>query len=295
MFTREYRRKVVVTFKCIGLLWSLLLTSILVIGQGNEKQLLVRIDDMGFSHSANVACINAYKDGIARSVEVLVPGPWFEEAAQMLAKYPDLDVGVHLALTSEWSNLKWRPITHCPSLTDADGYFFPMIWPRADFPSGTCLKEADWKIAEIEQELRAQIELAIKKIPRISHLTDHMGCLRMNASTKQLLKRLAKEYGLEVFPEEQNVGRLPAWSGQKYTAKQKEKRLIAVLQQLEPGTWMTVEHPAYDDEEMRTVGHIGYENVAFDRNGVTHAMTSKKVKKAIEKLGIKLISYRDLR
>lgn len=265
-----------------------------IFSQSTDVQLLVRIDDMGFSHAANMACIETYKKGIARSVEVIVPGPWFEEAAKLLNEHPDLDVGVHLALTSEWKNLKWRPLTYSPSLTDADGYFYPMIWKNDGFPEGSFLQEADWKLDEIEKELRAQIELALKKIPHISHLSHHMGCMHMSEETKQLLRQLAKEYQLEIFPEDVGVERTPAWSGKIYTSKEKEKRFIEMLHQLGPGIWLTVEHPAYDVPELKTVGHTGYENVAFDREGVSYVLTSKKVKKAIKKLGIKLISYRDL-
>jgi hypothetical protein len=43
-----------------------------------------------------------------------------------------LDVGV--PLTSEWENIKWRPLTHAPSIVDEDGYFFPIVAPRPTFP-----------------------------------------------------------------------------------------------------------------------------------------------------------------
>lgn len=274
---------------------AILMLSFPLFAQGNEVRLLVRIDDMGFSHAANVACIEAYKNGIARSVEVIVPGPWFEEAAKMLNEHPGLDVGVHLALTSEWQNLKWRPLTNSPSIADADGYFYPMIWKNDNFPEGSFLKEADWKLEEIEKELRAQIELALKKIPQVSHLSHHMGCMHMDEATKNLLRKLAEEYDLEIFPEDYNVERAPRWSGKEFSPKEKEKRFVDMLQKLEPGTWLTVEHPAYDVAELQTIGHTGYENVAYDREGVTHVLTSKKVKKAIEKLNIQLVSYEDLK
>ena len=99
--------------------------------------LLIRGDDIGSSHTANVACIESYKNGIMRSVELMVPGPWFPEAVRLLNENPGLDVGVHLVVTSEWNDIKWRPLTCCPSLVDKDGYFYPMIWQRKDFPAGT--------------------------------------------------------------------------------------------------------------------------------------------------------------
>ena len=91
------------------------------------QDLVIRIDDMGALHSVNTASIDTYKNGIATSVEVLAVGPWFPEAVKMLKENPGLDVGIHLAITSEWENVKWRPLTHCPSLVDENGYFFPMM------------------------------------------------------------------------------------------------------------------------------------------------------------------------
>ena len=68
----------------------------------------------------------------------------------------------------------------------------------------------------------------------------------------------------------------------------------AVGIELEPGTWIIVEHPGVDTEEMRAIGHKGYENVAADRAGVTRAFTSDKVKAAIKARGVRLISHLDL-
>ena len=51
--------------------------------QENVK-LLVRGDDMGAARSINAACLDAFEKGICRSVEVLVPGPWFLDAVQQL-------------------------------------------------------------------------------------------------------------------------------------------------------------------------------------------------------------------
>jgi len=46
---------------------------------------------------------------------------------------------------------------------------------------------------------------------------------------------------------------------------------------------------------MSAIGHTGYEDVAQDRDAVTTVFTSDKVKNAVDRLGIKLISYADLK
>ena len=69
-----------------------------------------------------------------------------------------------------------------------------------------------------------------------------------------------------------------------------------MLDDLKPGeTYMFVDHPGLDSPELRAVSHIGYEDVATDRQGVTDLFTSPVVKEAIAKKGIRLISYADLK
>ncbi len=262
------------------------------IAQDGPIKLLVRADDMGASRSANFAAIEAYEKGIVRSVEVMVPGAWFEEAAMMLRDRPGLDVGIHLTLTSEWSGVKWRPLTACPSITDKSGYFFPFVWKNEQMPQASIVESA-WDIGEIERELRAQIELGLKRIPHVTHLSEHMGCMSFSEATKELLQKLAAEYGLAV--DLAGVSRFPDWSGSAAPASEKIGKLRRQLQQLSAGTYLLVEHPAFDDLETQGLGHVGYQNVAEDRAGVFRAFIDDDVQRIVAHRGIELISYRDLR
>jgi predicted glycoside hydrolase/deacetylase ChbG (UPF0249 family) len=259
-----------------------------------EIRLLVRGDDIGSTHAANLACIDAYQKGIVRSVEIMVPCAWFEEAVVLLNQNPELDVGIHLVLTSEWNLYKWRPITHCPSITDDDGYFFPMVWPNGNYAENRTLLHSNWKIEEVEAELRAQIELALKKIPRISHLSNHMGWSKADPQLTELYDRLQKEYHLELKPAADSI----SWLGNYDKAgsvRNQVEGFIENLKKLTPGTWIFVEHPAYDQPEMQGVFHTGYENVGKERDHVTCILTHPKVKKVIAEKNIRLISYKDLK
>jgi chitin disaccharide deacetylase len=262
--------------------------------QEKYPRLIVRGDDMGFSHAGNEALIKCYKEGIERSIEVIVPSPWFPEAVKMLAKEPGIDVGVHLALSSEWENIKWRPLTYCPSITDSNGYFYPMIWPNKNYPK-QALTEHEWKIDEIEKELRAQIELAKKMIANVSHVSAHMGCSEMNPDVSELVKKLAQEYKIDIDLPKLGV-RYVGWDGPSATLGQKLTRFIKMLESLKPGeTYLFVDHPALDVPEMRAIYHIGYENVATDRQGVTDVFTNAQVMEVIKRKQIQLISYADLK
>lgn len=266
--------------------------------QNNGANLIIRADDMGSFRSANIACMEGYKNGIETSIEVMVVTPWFPEAARMLRENPGIDVGLHLAITSEWDNIKWRPLTNCPSLVDSNGYFFPMMGKNPNYP-GLAITENKWNIDEIEQEFRAQIELALKNIPQISHISGHMGATGFSPEVNALVKRLAKEYNLPAVDRADSMKEYnfsyAGYDGPSKTSEEKEKSFISRLNKLEPGkNYMFIDHPALDNEEMQTVGHIGYENVAEDRQGVTNLFTSQKVKDVIKEKGIRLISYNDL-
>jgi predicted glycoside hydrolase/deacetylase ChbG (UPF0249 family) len=262
--------------------------------KSGEIRLIIRGDDMGSCHSANIACIKSFQEGIMRSVEIMVPCAWFPEAVKMLAENPGLDVGVHISITSEWENIKWGPVSYAPSLTDKNGYFFPMIWPNEQRPDDQALKSQDWKIEEIEQEMRAQIEMAVRNIPRVSHLSCHMGCSGWDPRVQEVYSKLAKEYGLEINPNNFGVKRFPLEEKGK-TLDERIDNFITALQKLEPGnTYIYIEHPGLDTPEMQAIGHKGYFDVATDRDQVTKTYTNEKVKEVIKQRNIRLISYKDL-
>ena len=258
----------------------------------NPIRLIVRGDDMGYSHSGNQALVQSSK-GIQTSIEVIVPSPWFPEAVKMLEQNPGLDVGVHLAITSEWDNIKWRPVSDCPSLQDPDGYFYPMVFPNKNYP-GQSIRENPWKIEDVEKEFRAQIEMALKKIPQISHISGHMGCSNLSYEVRAMTKRIAREYKLDIDLDALGVRRM-SYNGPKTSSQEKIQSFINGLKNLDPGqTYLFVDHPGLNDEELRSIHHIGYEQVAIDRQGVTDLFTSPQVLAFIKQNGIKLISYSDL-
>jgi predicted glycoside hydrolase/deacetylase ChbG (UPF0249 family) len=264
-----------------------------VFAQLAPPRLIVRGDDMGYTHSGNMALIRCYKEGIETSIEILVPSPWFPEAVNLIKQNPGVDVGIHLDLTSEWENIKWRPLSDCPSLKDSGGYFFPMVYPNKNYP-GKSLTENNWKIEDIEKEFRAQIELALKYIPGISHFSAHMGCTNLSPEVKALVKRMANEYKIPVDPDLELHG-IIEYDGPHNTSKEKIQSFINMLNRLEPGkTYIFLDHPGINNDELKAVFHIGYENVAMDRQGVTDLFTNEKVKALIKQKGIQLIGYRDL-
>ncbi len=271
--------------------------------QDAPARLAVRMDDMGAFHSVNAAIMDIYQDGISRSVEIMPVTAWYPEAVKMLAQAPGMDVGVHLAMTSEWENVKWRPLTPCPSLVDSMGYFRPMMKPNAAYP-GQSVKERGYDIREVEREFRAQIERALKDVPQLSHISDHMGSARTFPEISDLIDHLAREYGLPFVDASDksamnfkrvNYTDANGKGGPHRTLAEKEESFINMLRTLKPGhNYMFLEHPAYDDTEMAPVFHIGNENTGFDRQGVTDLYKSPRVKEALREYNIQLIRISDL-
>lgn len=263
--------------------------------QNKGPKLIIRGDDMGFSHSGNVALIKCYTEGIETSIEVIVPSPWFPEAVKLLQQNPTVDVGLHFAITSEWDNIKWRPLTDAPSLRNKDGYFYQMLFPNKNYPRQSVI-ENDWKIEDVEKEMRAQIEMALKYIPRLSHVSGHMGGTAFTAEVKALAKKLGKEYKLEMVdvdaPKDFQLFYI-GFDQKGLNIDQKIQKFIEMLDKLEDSkSYVFVEHPGIDNEELRAIYHIGYEDVAQGRQDITTIFTNEKVKQFIQKRGIQLLSYK---
>lgn len=154
----------------------------------DPRTLIIHHDDLGGSHGANLAFAELWDLGLATCGSVMVPCPWFPEIARIARERPELDLGVHLTLTSEWDDFRWRPLTGVADngLCDADGYF----WKRVKDA-----RRAD--PAAVETELRAQIETALAAGIDVTHLDSHMGTVWM-PEFLEIFVRLGKEYRVPI-------------------------------------------------------------------------------------------------
>src|SRR5271167_449060 len=136
----------------------------------NARLLVVHADDLGMNHSANRAIFEALEKGWVTSASILVPCPWFPEVVKWAKEHPSADLGIHQALNSEWTSLRWGPISSkdkVPSLLDPDGYL-PLETPAVTKNAAP---------SEVETELRAQIDRAQSAGIHLTHLDSHMGAL----------------------------------------------------------------------------------------------------------------------
>jgi len=277
---------VIYLFLFISLIYFLL-------NRDGQIRLIVRGDDMGFSHYANAGCIKAYRDGILTAVEVMAPCDYFLEAVKMLNDNPGLDVGIHLTLNSEWENIKWGPITDAPSLVDENGYFLPMTWPDQAYPADKALGTSNWKLDEIEKELRAQIELVLHHLPHCSHATPHMGFNTISPQVNRLTFNLLKEYNVDANIRFLPINQISLFED-AFTLEEMITSAEGVLEHLGPGTWEFYEHPGMIIEGEELAWHTGAEGDGVYRDAVTKALVSKRLQDIIKRRNIKLIGYRDL-
>ncbi|WP_299410485.1 ChbG/HpnK family deacetylase [uncultured Roseobacter sp.] len=258
-------------------------------------RLLVRADDAGSSWASNEGCLRACREGIARSVEVMMPGAWVAHAAQLFNQHRDIDIGIHLTLTSEWDNVKWRPLTQANSLVDQSGNFLPLLLPRPD-DDRPCLLESAWLFDEIVDEFRAQIELGLKLFPQATHISSHMlsHFSDFDPRVGEMVAELCEDYGLIDDPLGRGLTRIKGYPDFPRDTKLRTTAFIKQLEALSPGTYIFIDHPAVDTAELMATGHRGYEDVHEDRVTCLETLTDPELKRQIDQMDIKLVGYKDL-
>ena len=266
----------------------------------NARLLIIHADDLGMAHAVNRASFEALERGWITSASILVPCPWFPEVARFARAHPDADLGLHLALTSEWTTLRWGPSSPAdkvPSLLDPDGYL-PML-------ETTVAQRA--RPEEAERELRAQIERARAAGIRFTHFDSHMGALYGTAALLDVYRRLGREYGVPVrwaraqqppagyaIPDaeilvDQVVSFDPGVDPNAWRAGY-EKRLSA----LPPGVYEMIVHLGYADEEMwgATADHPDW-GAAWRRYDLD-AVSSPEFRDFLRAQGFVLVRWKDL-
>lgn len=261
-------------------------------GQQSEQsvELIVRGDDMGMTHSANEAFELAFNRGILTAGGLIVPAPWFEDAARRCRENWLWSVGVHLCVNAEWQDYRWGPVLPynlVTSLVDKDGYFFP---------TAQAFLNNNPRVEELEKELRAQVDRALDRGLRLDYLDTHMDSLETKEEYRAVVRKIAREYGLPISGE---CGEDREFFN-IYSVKPelKEKVLIEKLQTARPGLYLLVVHPGLDTPEERAIVDLnpdGLKEVYKYRSAEVKAITSPRVKKVIARRNIKLLSYRDLR
>jgi predicted glycoside hydrolase/deacetylase ChbG (UPF0249 family) len=251
--------------------------------------LLIRTDDLGMSHSVNMALERLIATGLPISVSVMFPTPWYQETVEILKRHPNVSVGIHLTLNSEWKNYRWGPVlgrTAVPSLVDADGYFFP---------SARTLYENKADVGEVERELRAQIERALKSGLKIDYVDYHMGTAVRYPEFAEVTEKLAREFGLGMSGYFGETMEDPQYAAPPLN---KGDSLVAMINRLQPRVSVVVTHIGVDGPELGALLDMNVDNplpeMAKNRQGELTALTSQRFRDALKARNIQLLTYRQL-
>ncbi|WP_373494083.1 polysaccharide deacetylase family protein [Aquiflexum sp.] len=273
-----------------------------------DKLLIIHADDIGAAHSENVATIASMTKGVVNSTSIMMPCAWSTEVGELIQDLPDLDIGVHITLTNEWENYKWRTISsEVPGLLGPDGYMYP-----------DCASVAiNGSPEEVEKEMRAQIEAALRIGIKPTHLDSHMGCVYFGRPEYLAsFINLAKEYGIPPMLNKEiidgvvrtnptlfegiDVDNLPLVDQvgmlypNDYDQIGSDGFYTNWLNNLSAGVNVLLIHVAYDDAEMQavTIRHPHFN--ALWRQADFDFFTSEKARKLINDNDIKLVTWKQI-
>ncbi len=277
----------------------------------DDRVLIVHADDVGVTHAANQAAFEGMERGSITCGSVLVPCPWFLEAAEYGRSHRDADLGVHLTLTCEYPLYRWRPLSgreQAPTLYDEQGF----MWASTEEAVAHVSPE------DAALEMRAQIDAALNAGIDVTHLDTHMGTVMYPGFVESYIS-LAAEYRLPLFiirPTRKLLeerGMLGLWDALQPVAQQIDKSGLPVLDAittetlghpidekeayfkglfdgLEPGVTHFLIHPAKPSEE---VSFLSVEAAGRVRD--YELFRDSSMRSYVEALGIHLTGYREIR
>lgn len=245
------------------------------LGYPKEKRVLIlHADDIGMCYEANVAAKSYLTGDFIQSASAMVPCPWFDEIAAWYRENPEEDVGLHLVLTSEWKHYRWGPVAdpqNVPGLLDPDGYLWREVIDVVEHASA----------AEVEKEIRAQVERSIAQGIRPGHLDTHMGTLYASAAFTEAYFRVATEYGIPAMAIEFTPEVVERFRDQGYpidermielglnyrlpklddfhsvlgadTYAEKKEKFYELVRFLKPGITEIIFHPSIDTPSLKRI------------------------------------------
>ena len=277
----------------------------------DERVLIIHADDVGLSHASNEAAFEAMEGGSITCASILVPCPWFAEVAEYCRGHPQADFGVHLTLNCEYPRYRWRALSGreaSPSLYDEQGH----MWQT------TLDAVAHVSPEDAAREMRAQVEAALASGIDLTHLDTHMGTVLFPKFIESYIA-LGIEYQIPLFlirPSRELLasrGMLEFWDvlepqvelaaeaglpildaiiadSLDEAPEETDAHFRSLFASLEPGVTHFLIHPAKPSDELSSITTDApgrAKNYELFRDG--------SMRSHIERLGIHLIGYREIR
>ena len=292
------------------------------------RRLIVNADDFGMTRGINRAILEGSGKGIITSTTLMATAPAFDDAVSEARRLgPRVSVGCHVILLDGTPAL---PRERVPSLLQpASAAAHPEFrrklndFARASFAGSLDPSEVEAEAsAQIKRLQDAGIELSHFDCHKHAHMFPSVLKPLLRAATSRGVRALRNPFG-RLFPlpfgrilRNPGLWRRVAELGvlRNFAANFKKqvdkcglstpdgsvgvldtgtldlKSFLVIVNSLPEGTWEFVCHPGYNDAEL---DHIRT-RLRQSRETELAVLTSPGARAALERLGIELISYRDL-
>jgi hopanoid biosynthesis associated protein HpnK len=278
------------------------------------KRLIVNGDDFGFSPEVNAGILRAHRDGILRSASLMVAEPGAPAAADLARDNPSLDVGLHAVVCRGRSLLD---ASRLGAAVNASGEFL-------DNPVNAGMRYFfDRSLrAAMTDELRAQVERHLGLVGYLNHIDGHLNfhvhplftdilvdlaveykvpCIRLPREPVITTLRMRRDHAPRKIVEsiifralsrrtrrmmaERGLTSTDALFGLHQSGHLDEAYVVDVIDRLRDGATELYFHPAAD---------IGRVPPAAEAQREVEILTSRRVRDAIERNRIELITFADL-
>jgi len=246
--------------------------------ESRPRSVVIHADDVGMCEATVSALEDLMSIGIISSASLMVPCPWFGAAAEWFREHPDVDVGVHITLTSEWKHYRWKPVSTldpASGLLDAAGFL-----PRT---TADLRQTAQPRAAAAEA--RAQVDALRRYGIEPTHIDAHMHAFA------------------QLFPREYlglaNTLRVPARSVPPFNhvegtpnsgyVEDRLQTVMDIFSGLPEGLSCVYLHPARDTPELRSIVPAWRYRVAD-----WLVFQDPRLKKHLGKQRIRIVTYREL-
>ena len=276
-----------------------------------KKVIILHADDIGMCEEANISAKNYLKKAEIQSAAVMMPCPNADDFISWAREHPQVDVGLHLTLTSEWKTYRWGSVKdakYVPGLIDPEGKLWRSVIQVVQNASAT----------EVEAEIRAQVEKSLALGYRPDHIDTHMGTLYGSHEFTAAYLKVAEEYqipamvidmsnpvvvqgfkdqgypiGSEMIELVNNYS-LPkldffasAPNGENY--EDKKAKFFALVQSIPNGLTEIIFHPSEPTENLKTIT-----NSWKQRGWEAQLFSDPEVKAFFEEEGIIFTNWKEL-
>jgi len=286
------------------------------------KELILNADDFGLTKGVNEGIIRGYREGILTSTTLMATALAFEDAVERAKENPGLGIGCHLVLTG---GTAVSPPEEIPTLADRSGRLPVSLAAFVVRVSSGSIRDED-----IETELKAQVEKIRRAGIEPTHFDTHKHT-HAHPRVMKVIGALAKEFGIARIrkPVEnlrhswKSMGRHAGTSptqlaavaavrvissqfheisrayglrspdhflGVAVTGRLGPKALCHLIDTLPAGRSEVMLHPGVCDADLVRTGS----RLQQQRQTELEGLLAPEVRRAVERGGIRLISYSEL-